>query len=355
MYWKAPREKKELTDYELSEVAHRFLEADCLKGLSGLLKIRVDELKSMAFKPSYRQFYVPKPNGKKRLIETPGKRLMDLQKKTAFHLQAVYRGVLPRASYGFILSTADDEMPRDIYSNALRHVESEWVFNLDLKDFFHAISTERIISMLRQKPFHFTKNASRCLAQLCTFKGRLPMGAATSPVLSNLICIGLDKELEQLARKHNWVYTRFADDMTFSGREKINQNMQGEIREIIVSKGFMVNEKKVRLDKAKNKPEITGLIIQDGKPDISENYILYLEKDIHLFHELTSKRIIERGIFPGKAIQDFRRSIKGQIQFVGFVRGEDHPSFIALKHLLEPPKRRKKGKKKKLFFGWLGS
>lgn len=341
MYWKAPKEKKELTSYDLEEIANRFLEADCVKGLSGLLKIKTEQLKSMAFKPQYRQFYIPKPNGKKRLIETPSKKLMLLQKKIAFNLQAVYRGMLPDSSYGFILSTADDEYPRDIYYNALKHKESEWVFNMDLKDFFHAIPAERIMKMFRKPPFHFTKNASRCLASLSTFKGRLPMGAATSPVLSNLICLWMDRDLEALAKERGWIYTRFADDMTFSGEEQLTAEDQQEIRAVLKRNGFRVNEKKVRQQQKSDMPEITGLILRNGLPDTSPGYVKSLKKDIDLFHGITTERMIKSGIFSSKTIEQFRKSIKGQIQFVGFVRGEDHKSYIKLKHRLEPPKRRK--------------
>jgi RNA-directed DNA polymerase len=341
MYWKAPKEKKQLTNYDLKELADRFLDADSLKGLAGLLRMKVDNLKSIAFKPQYRQFYIPKPNGKKRLIETPSAKLMQIQKRLAFHLQAVYRGKLPACSYGFILSTADDEEPRDIYTNAQRHIGQEWVFGLDLKDFFHAIPTDRIVTMLRKPPFHFTKNASRCIAQLSTFKGRLPMGAATSPVLSNLICLWLDHDLEKLAEEKAWVYTRFADDMTFSGKERFSEKDQGLIRDILHQNRFTINEKKVRQQSISEFPEITGLILKDGKPDTSPGYVKTLKQDIDLFHDLTTDRILERGIFPSKAIELFRRSIKGQIQFVGFVKGEDHKTFIKLKHRLAPPKRRK--------------
>ncbi len=341
MYYKAPYIKEKPTTYDLKEVAERFIEADNLKSLAGLLKIDLPLLKAIAFKPRYRQFYIPKPDGKKRLIETPVKSLKDIQKKLSYNLQAVYigTGIIPPCSYGFILSTEDEDHTRDIYTNAKRHVGKKWVYGLDLKDFFHCIRINRVEHVLRQGPFHFTKNASRCLAQLVTFKGRLPMGASTSPVISNLVCVPLDRQLSALAESEGWTYTRFADDMTFSSDTRFDESATQKIKEIIKKHGFPINHKKERQHHEKEQPEITGLILVNGQPDISDNYIKRLKKDIDLFHALTSDHIIEKGIFPSKTMQLFRRSLLGQINFVGFVRGDDHKSFLKLRNRLSPKNR----------------
>ncbi|MGB1216773.1 MAG: reverse transcriptase family protein [Saprospiraceae bacterium] len=338
-YWKKVKEKKEWSSTDMREIASTFLEADSLKSLSYLLKVDLSLLKSIAFKPKYKQFYIPKPNGKKRLIESPSKKLKWIQKKLAFYFQSIYTGLLPSCSYGFVMHIADREEIRDIYSNAMAHVEKKWVYGLDLKDFFHAISQERITAMLRKPPFQFSKSASQCLSQLVCFNGRLPMGSPCSPVLSNLICLGLDEDLETLALKNGWTYTRFADDMTFSGMNEFDDDAQQSIRKCIQAHQFIINEKKTNQTRDSDGPEITGLVIKDSKPDLSKGYIKTLKQDIKIFHALTKEHILNKSIFPAQVIQQFRLSLKGQVQFVGFVRGENHKSYVKLKYRLEPPKR----------------
>lgn len=339
MYHFEPLPKEEITTHVLKEKGIAFLACDNLKDLSWFFRIELNFLKKMANKPHYKHFYIPKPGGKKRLIETPAPALKRLQKAIAFHLQGVYQHFLPDASYGFIMATADEPNVRNIYSNALRHVGKKWVLNIDLEDFFHNIKIEKVRKTFQNAPFNFSKNASLRIAQLLTFQSRLPQGAPTSPVISNIVAIQLDKKLEELAEMHGWVYTRFVDDMTFSANKKFEEIHTQTIRNIIVGEGFKINENKVRITREKDEPEITGLILKNGKPDISPQYIKGLKKDIDLFHELTSPRTLERGIFPSKLLWRFRQSLMGQINFVKFVKGEDHKTYFKLKRRLIPSNR----------------
>src|SRR5205823_9973041 len=100
--------------------------------------------------------------------------------------------------------------------------------------------------------------AAITLAQLCTYNGRLPQGAPTSPILSNMICFKMDREILALARAHRCTYTRYADDITISTRlpelplaiavhNAGGVTIGSELRAIINSARFQINEGKVRL------------------------------------------------------------------------------------------------------------
>lgn len=339
MYHYQPSIPQELTGHELAEKGKDFIEQKTLRALCHFLRFDLPFLKSIAEQPRYRQFFIPKGGGEKRLIETPAKVLKKLQGRIAFYLQGVYHLHKPEASYGFILSTADGSEVRNIYSNANCHTGKKWVLNLDIKNFFPSISLERVRRMFRQPPFEFSKNASLRIAQLVTFQNRLPQGAPSSPVISNLVAIPLDHKLQELARQKKWTYTRFVDDMTFSANNKFSDKEIELIKEAIRSEKFTVNEQKVRLTREKDGPEITGLILKEGKPDISNDFIKQIKEDIGLFHALTSTRMVERALFPTKAIWQFRQSIMGQINFVKMIRGEDHKSYLKLKARLNPRMR----------------
>jgi len=354
MYYFQPKPRKKRDAYQMKQDAKKLLVSRDLKQLATLLQLPIWKLKSIAERPKYYQFYVPKSNGGKRQIETPNRFLKNIQKEINYLLQGVYLQAMPPASYGFISDYADASEKRNIYTNALQHVGKEWVLNVDLKDFFHSINLEQLRKLFRAAPFNYTKKAAQYLALLTTFRGRLPMGTPTSPILSNLICIPLDHELSGLAQKYGWRYTRYADDMTFSGNHKFTIDDVEAIRGIIRKYGFIVNEKKVKIKSRAEKPEVTGLVLLD-KPDLSESFIAGIKDDIKLFRLVTQERVVDRNLFSAKAIQQLEYSIIGQINFVKFVRGEGDKTYLKLRKKLKGEEREVEDlvPKKKGIWSWL--
>ena len=90
---------------------------------------------------------------------------------------------------------------RSIASNAKSHVKKSAVVNLDLKDFFPSITGDRIHGLFRKDPFFFPEDVTNLLTELVCNNGTLPQGAPTSPILSNMICYRLDKQLINYAAK----------------------------------------------------------------------------------------------------------------------------------------------------------
>ena len=182
-----------------------FLELYDLQSVTAFLHVERHQLKFMSAYPNYDSFYVRKPKGGKRLIEQPAKPLKRLQKLLAKHLQGVYYPMKTKAAYGFIPVPGDEEAPRNIYTNACQHLGQQWVLNLDMKSFFHTITEEHVLQTFIHPPFELSQEAALCLARICTLHGRLPMGAPTSPVLSNLVFIEADKTLlDKMLSLTNW-------------------------------------------------------------------------------------------------------------------------------------------------------
>ena len=82
--------------------------------------------------------------------------------------------------------------------NAEKHVARRWVFNVDLENFFPSINFGRVRGLFLAKPYGLPNQVATTLAQLCCYENQIPQGAPTSPVVSNMICRGLDYELAQL-------------------------------------------------------------------------------------------------------------------------------------------------------------
>ena len=144
MYHFQPKPLKKKNAYQLTKQAQTLIQAKNLKQLAILFQIPIWKLKKIAENPKYFQFYIAKPNGGKRLIQTPNKFLKKLQKNISDDLQGVYFPITPPCSYGFIMDVEDATITKNIYTNALQHVHNEWIVNIDLKDFFHAIKKEKV-------------------------------------------------------------------------------------------------------------------------------------------------------------------------------------------------------------------
>ncbi|MBN2731042.1 MAG: hypothetical protein JXR26_01310, partial [Balneolaceae bacterium] len=108
----------------------------------------------------------------------------------------------------------------------------------------------------------------------------LPQGAPTSPILSNILNICLDKRLSTLAEKFNYTYTRYADDLTFSGKE-IPARFIDYVRNIINDEGYFINEGKTLLQKGNGKKIITGVSISSGNLKLPRKYKRDLRQELY--------------------------------------------------------------------------
>ena len=92
--------------------------------------------------------------------------------------------------------------------------------------------------------FHFDPNLASALALLCTYRHSLPTGSPLSPVISNFVCLGMDADLTLLARKHGYAYTRYADDLTFSGERPPEAGFFESVTRITGEYNFTLEERR---------------------------------------------------------------------------------------------------------------
>ncbi len=165
-----------------------------------------------------------------------------------------------------------------ILDNAKKHVNKPCIINMDIKDFFPSITFEQVFMIF--KYYGYTKEVSFILAKLCTYNNRLPQGSPASPMLSNIRCLKLDKRLAALAKSFDAEYSRYADDITFSGPENINDLISVSKR-IIKDEGFIVNEKKTRTALKHQRQEVTGLIVNNDKVRVNKKYKRKLYQELY--------------------------------------------------------------------------
>ncbi len=121
------------------------------------------------------------------------------------------------------------------------------------------------------EPFNFNDNLASAIALLCIKKNWLPTGAPTSPVISNLVCLSMDDELNKFAIKNDYGYTRFADDLTFSGDLNPDENFKDELTSILEKYGFKLNFKKYRVLSKHIRQTVTGIVVNE-KLNVNRDY-----------------------------------------------------------------------------------
>lgn len=165
-----------------------------------------------------------------------------------------------------------------ILDNAKRHINKACIINMDVKNFFSSITFEQVFMIF--KYYGYTKEVSFLLAKLCTYNRRLPQGSPASPYLSNVRCLKLDARLSALASSYGADYSRYADDITFSGPKDII-NLISISKKIIKNEGFIINDKKTRTALPHQRQEVTGLIVNNGDVRVNKKYKRKLYQELY--------------------------------------------------------------------------
>lgn len=268
--------------------------------------------------------------GGTREISAPRSTLWTIQSALHVILRDAY---MPRpATQGFVTG-------RSVASNAHHHVRRRYVLTVDIEDFFPSIHLGRVRGLFRAHPFYCTPEVATVLAQLCCLDGRLPIGAPTSPVIANMICVRMDKELQNLAKDHGCYYTRYADDLTFSTNshafppELATATGRGEVVlgeelvRVLANNWFSVNGTKSRLQTTYDRQVVTGVKVNE-RPNVDRRYVRRIRGMIHAWHKygleaaqqyMSQKYTKDR--YPG-ATPDFLNVLRGRIEYLGMIRGQ---------------------------------
>jgi RNA-directed DNA polymerase len=223
--------------------------------LAGRLRVPLYELQ--AIRPSYARFTVAKRGGGVRPIDAPDAALKAIQRR-------ILRRLLGRlkthpAATGFVRRES-------IVTNALRHVEKAVVVRMDIERFFASTRADRVSRYFRA--VGWGHRPARLLTRLCTHEGGLPQGAPTSPALSNLVNYRLDARLAGLARRFDAIYTRYADDITFSFARNDPRAIHYVIlltKHIVRQHGYRLHQRrKLHIRRRHQRQVVTGLIVNDG-------------------------------------------------------------------------------------------
>jgi len=226
----------------------------------------------------YHYQWLEKATGGWRLLEIPKSRLCNIQRKI---LQQILNRVPPHAAAQAF------QHGRSSISHAAQHTGRRVVLRLDLKDFFTSIPGSRLHALFAK--LAYPEKVAGTLARLCSNRTpaaivrdktrqppasvssahllrsqHLPQGAPTSPALANLCAYRLDMRLQTLADSMQASYSRYADDLTFSGDEEFEQSLRRfipQVGAIVLEEGFVLNYKKTRIMRAASRQQVTGIVV----------------------------------------------------------------------------------------------
>jgi RNA-directed DNA polymerase len=199
----------------------------------------------------YTSYFIPKRSAGYRRIDEPKPSLRKIQE---WILRFILDRCIPHAA-----ATAFYK-GRSIKLNAEPHLNQPMVLSLDIKNFFGSISVVRVGRVFRQ--LGYASDVADALALLTTFRSGLPQGAPTSPALSNLAMVTADETLAEYAAGSSIRYSRYADDMTFSGRFRPGFVISF-VRRVLAARGLVLNEAKTRLMLRHQRQEVTGVVVNE--------------------------------------------------------------------------------------------
>ena len=290
----------------------------------------------------YKQFNIKKKSGGLRQITAPRNASFMLMLR---YVNEVFKAIYTPSEYAMGFAEG-----RSVVTNASAHKSQNYVFNIDLKDFFPSIAQARVWKRLQLEPLCLKRPIANLLAGLCAMKVEaagggakyiLPQGAPTSPVLTNMICDTLDRRLSGLARRFGLRYTRYADDITFSSMHNVyheSGEFRQELKRIIEDQGFTINEAKTRLQKLGARQEVTGIIVSD-KLNVTQKYVRDIRNLLYIWgkygYGVATDRFLtkywrEKGDIK-KGNPNMVNVLSGKLMYLKMVKGDADSVYLRLK------------------------
>lgn len=286
--------------------------------LAALLGYDLDYLQviSTCKEDFYKEYRIPKRSGGERIIQEPFPNLKEIQKWILDNILTA-PGILR-----LIPKTVTAFMPgRDIIYNSQPHVGKRTVICMDLKDFFPSISWFQVYVVFAD--LGYRKDVAGMLAHLCTLGGNLPQGAPTSPMLSNIVMLSVDRLISRFCESRGISYSRYADDLTFSMDGRFDYGrLMGYVRIVMEKARFKINEKKTKVFHRNHSQIVTGIVVNDHL-QVSRSYRKKIRQEMYFLQKHGLKNHYARIEY--RFSQDvYLHHLLGKVNFVLYVNPSDN-------------------------------
>lgn len=265
----------------------------CLAALFGYSTKFVNAMVSQSWK-YYRHFSIRRGK-KKRAIDAPRVSIKVVHKWLATHLSSVLE--FDGHVYGYVQG-------RSSFDAAAQHSNARWVYSVDIQNFFPSTTEEVVRDSLAT--IGYSEKACDILSKLTCLKGRMPQGAPSSPLLSNLAMRGVDLQLRQLATDHQVRLSRYADDIVFSGTGDFPETLKQQVAQVFVPTCWKLSGSKEYYAELPNRLKIHGLLVHNDAPRLTKGYRNKLRAYKHMLDT-------------GKVQESDIARIKGHLKYADFV------------------------------------
>lgn len=269
----------------------------------------------------YRETFVPKGNGEYRKLFVPDEELKAVQKK----ITNVILNRIELSPYATAYRFGGSPL-----KNAKPHAGHAMLLKLDIRHFFDKIT----YALVRNIVFNdriFSESNGVLLSVLCCYKGCLPQGAPSSPAISNIIMRDFDNTVGSWCRERGITYTRYCDDMTFSGvfePSVLKCFVSGELGKL----GFFLNGKKTVCVCKGQKMSVTGIVVNQ-KPNVASSYRKNIRQEMYYCKKYGIRSHLER---KGNTYNEtvYLRKLLGRVNYVLSV-DSNNAEFLRYKGLIE--------------------
>ena len=220
-------------------------------------------------KNNYKICKIKKRNGKLRTIYEPKSLLKHIQKQ-------ILNNILNNKSISKYAKAYKKGI--SLKDNALPHVNKDIILKLDIKDFFDNITFLNVYNSCFPIEY-FPKSVGYLLTYLCTYEDHLVQGLPTSAYISNLVMKEFDEELGCFCNKNNVSYTRYSDDMTFSGKFNPSEIIT-KVRKMLYYLGLDLNNDKIHIIHKSNNQNVTGITVNE-KIQVNNKYRKRIRQEIY--------------------------------------------------------------------------
>lgn len=265
----------------------------------------------------YTEITIPKKNGGTRTLMIPDNLLKYVQKQILKQVLMQIPVSCYACAYKRGISLKD---------NALPHQNQKLILKLDIQDFFGSIT---YISVYQHAfpPELFPPSVRALMTHLCCFRDTLPQGAPASPYISNLVMKPFDEYMGKWCKERGISYTRYCDDMTFSGDfspQSVIRKTQGFLHRL----GFQLNQNKTRIFSQKYRQEVTGIVVNE-KIQVSKNYRRKLRQECYYIKKFGIEQHLKQIGYTDKK-ETYLQQLFGRIEYVLQVNPYDR-EFLELK------------------------
>lgn len=273
---------------------------------------------------NYKVYKIKKHNGKYRTIYSPSPLLKKIQRNILKNILNERKISKYAKAYHKNISLKDNASP---------HINKKIILKLDIIDFFENIEYPLIYEKSFNEVF-FPKSIGHLLTYLCTYESRLPQGAPTSSYISNLVMKDFDEEIGKWCENNNISYTRYSDDMTFSGDFNPSTIIK-KVRKELYKYNLKINNKKIHVITNSQQQNVTGIIV-NNKLQVSSKYRNKIRQEIYYIKKYGIKEHLKKINFQ-ESISKYLNSLYGRINYVLSI-DSNNQEFIKYKKYLKEHK-----------------